>query len=120
MRTLFQRLVDTLAVTQTQETLRKAVADLVQDLGFGGFAFLHVEPARTTAVSNYPDEWQRRYLESDYPSIDPIVRTARSRMQPFTWGTGNPRAAETREVRRFYEEANDFGIRSGMRTAVRN
>lgn len=119
MRTLFQRLVDTLAVTQTQETLRKAVADLVQDLGFGGFAFLHVEPARTTAVSNYPDEWQRRYLESDYPSIDPIVRTARSRMQPFTWGTGNPRAAETREVRRFYEEANDFGIRSGISIPVR-
>ena len=69
MRIWFQRLIDRLAVTQTEETLRKANADLIQDLGFGGFAFLHVEPARTTAVSNYPDEWQRRYLESDYPPV---------------------------------------------------
>jgi LuxR family transcriptional activator of conjugal transfer of Ti plasmids len=111
--------MDTLAVTQTEETLRKAVADLVHDLGFGGFAFLHVEPARTVAVSNYPDEWQKRYLEGNYPAIDPIVKTARSRLLPFTWGTGNPRAAETLEIRHFYEEANDFGIRSGISIPVR-
>ncbi|PIO97609.1 autoinducer-binding protein [Pleomorphomonas carboxyditropha] len=119
MRTWFQRLVDTLAVTQTEETLRKAVADLVQDLGFGGFAFLHVEPARTIAVSNYPEEWQERYLDGNYPAIDPIVKIARSRMRPFNWVTGNPRSAENQEIRNFYEEANDFGIRSGISIPVR-
>lgn len=111
--------MDALAVTQTEETLRKAVADLIHDLGFGGFAFLHVEPSHTVAVSNYPDEWQRRYLEKNYPSIDPIVKSARARLRPFTWGTGNLRSAETRKIRRFYEEANDFGIRSGISIPVR-
>jgi LuxR family transcriptional activator of conjugal transfer of Ti plasmids len=106
-------------VTQTEETLRKAIADLIQDLGFGGFAFLHVEPSRTVAVSNYPNEWQQRYLEGNYPAIDPIVRTARVRLQPFTWEMGNPRSAKTRKIRGFYEEANDFGIRSGISIPVR-
>lgn len=119
LRTWFQRLMDALAVTQTEETLRKAVADLIHDLGFGGFAFLHVEPSHTIAISNYPDEWQRRYLEENYPSIDPIVKTARTRLRPFTWGTRNPRSVETRKIRRFYEEANDFGIRSGISIPVR-
>ena len=119
MRLWFQRLIDSLAVIQTEETLRKTVANLIQDLGFGSFAFLHVEPSRTVAVSNYPSEWQQRYLEGNYPTIDPIVKTARARLQPFTWGLGNPRSAKTRAVRGFYEEAYDFGIRSGISIPVR-
>lgn len=119
MRIWFQRLIDRLAVTQTEETLRNAIADLIHDLGFGGFAFLHVEPSRTVAVSNYPNEWQKRYLDGNYPAIDPIVKTARVRLQPFTWEMGNPRSARNRKLRSFYEEANDFGIRSGISIPVR-
>lgn len=111
--------MDTLAVTQTEQTLRKAVTDLIYDFGFGSFAFLHIEPSRTVALSNYPDEWQTRYFEGGYTAIDPIVKTARLRLRPFTWGTGSPRSAETRKIQSFYKEANDFGIRSGISIPVR-
>jgi LuxR family transcriptional activator of conjugal transfer of Ti plasmids len=119
LRTWFQRLIDTLSITETEGSIRKAIADLVQDIGYQGFAFLHVQPAHTVALSNYPPEWQNRYIDGNYAAIDPIVKSARAQWRPFTWGIGNPRLAETREIRRFYEEANSFGIRSGLTVPVR-
>ena len=119
MRTWCQRLTDLASVSTTDEMLKGAFPALVQDLGFDCYAYLYVEPVRTYAVSNYAEEWQERYFNKCYHHVDPIVRTACASMRAFAWVTPPSREATTREVRCFYSEAADFGIRSGISIPVR-
>jgi LuxR family transcriptional activator of conjugal transfer of Ti plasmids len=106
-------------VTRTDETLKNALTNLAQDLGFDSYAYLNVHPIRTYAVSNYPAEWQKLYFEENYLQVDPVVKTAGSTMRAFTWFAPRPGQCETKEVRRFYMNADAFGIRSGISIPVR-
>ncbi|RWF86842.1 MAG: autoinducer-binding protein [Mesorhizobium sp.] len=98
--------------------LKDALADAVHALGFDCYAYLNIQPVRTFAVSNYANEWQQRYLDRGYKDIDPVVRTARERMEAFTWAPESPRKVP-RRVSAFYAEAGDFGIRSGITIPIR-
>lgn len=111
MRTWFQRLTDVASVAATDEMLRGALPALVQDLGFDGYAYLYVEPVRMHAVSNYAQEWQDRYFAVGYREVDPVVRTASTTMRAFSWSAPALRECETKELKRFYSEASDFGIK---------
>ncbi len=119
MQTWFQRLVDICSVASTEAALKAALSELVGDLGFDCYAYLNVQPVRTYAISNYPAEWQTRYLARDYTRIDPVVAMSRTRMRAFTWAAISPRKAPSRSVRSFYAEAGDFGIRSGVSIPIR-
>lgn len=119
MRTWFQRLIDISTVASTEASLKQALPELVADLGFDCYAYLNVQPVRTFAVSNYPAEWQKRYLGRDYTRVDPVVTMARAQMKAFTWAAGGLRRAGSKAVRTFYAEAGDFGIRSGISVPIR-
>jgi LuxR family transcriptional activator of conjugal transfer of Ti plasmids len=71
--------------------LREALAKSAQDLGFDCYAYLNLQPMNILAVSNYPSEWQARYLVQQYMKIDPVISMARSRMMAFTWAAKNSR-----------------------------
>lgn len=119
MQTWFQRLSDLASVASTEASLKEALPGLVRELGFDCYAYLHVQPVRTYAMSNYPGEWQARYVARDYKRIDPVVSVARARMQAFTWAAGSLRQVRSKAVRTFYSEAGDFGIRSGISVPIR-
>ena len=119
MKEWFQRLIDISSIARTDASLKQALPDLARGLGFDCYAYLNVQPVRTYAVSNYPAEWQARYLTRDYTSVDPVVTMARAKMEAFTWAAGSPRQAPTKAVRAFYAEAGDFGIRSGVSVPIR-
>lgn len=119
MKAWFQKLIDLTSIAGTEALLKQALPELAQELGFDCYAYLNVHPVRTFAVSNYPAEWQIRYLGRGYTCIDPVVSMARDMMQTFNWAAGNPRNATSRQVRKFYREAGDFGIRSGISIPVR-
>jgi LuxR family transcriptional activator of conjugal transfer of Ti plasmids len=119
MHTWFQRLIDVSSVASTEASLKDALPGLVRELGFDCYAYLNVHPVRTYAVSNYPAEWQNRYLSRDYTRVDPVVALARARMHAFTWAAENPRRIRSKAVRTFYSEASDFGIRSGISIPIR-
>ncbi len=118
LRTWFQRLTDVTSVARSQDMLTGALPKLVDELGFDSYAYLYVHPSLTKAVSNYAPEWQDHYFDSSYPTIDPVVAAAKSSLRPFAW-CPNSYPAETKEARRFYSEAADFGIRSGISVPVR-
>ncbi|WP_371349283.1 autoinducer binding domain-containing protein [Ancylobacter sp. IITR112] len=118
MRTWFQRLTDVSSLAQTEQTLKEALAELVQDLGFDCYAYLNVQPVRIFAVSNYAPEWQARYLTENYTKIDPVISMAKEQMKAFAWAAGPPRSL-SKSLRRFYSEAGDFRIRSGISIPVR-
>lgn len=120
LKTWFQRLTDITSVARTEEMLKSALPELVEELGFDCYAYLYVQkPSRIYAVSNYPEKWQRHYFDCSYSSIDPVVKTAEINLRAFTWGSDSRRRSETPEIRRFYSEAGDFGIRSGISIPVR-
>lgn len=118
LRTWFQRLTDVTAVARSQDVLTSALPKLVDELGFDSYAYLYVHPTLTRAVSNYAPEWQGHYFDSGYAAIDPVVTAAKSKLRPFAWCAGSC-PAESKEARRFYSEAADFGIRSGISIPVR-
>jgi len=117
LRTWFQRLTDVSSLARSEQMLREALAELVQDLGFDCYAYLNVRPVHIFAVSNYAAEWQARYLSHNYAKIDPVVSIAKVQMKGFAW-SADARAA-SKQLRRFYSEAGDFGIRSGISIPVR-
>lgn len=119
VRVWFEKLTDLLSLAVADGLLQVAIADLVRELGFDTYAYLNVQPGRTYAVSNYAPAWQERYFELDYARIDPVVSTGRAKMEPFAWSAADPRQTIPKSVRRFYAEAGDFGIRSGISIPVR-
>ncbi|AMS45407.1 autoinducer-binding transcriptional regulator TraR [Aminobacter aminovorans] len=119
MKTFFQKLTDLSSVARTEQMLKERLAELVQELGFDCYAFMNLQPFRTYTVSNSPPEWQARYLAQNYIKVDPIVSMAQARMQAFTWAAESPRQSTDKLVRRFYREAGDFGIRSGVTIPIR-
>ena len=119
LKTFFQKLTDMSSVARTEQMLKEGLAELVQELGFDCYAFVNLQPVRTYAVSNYPPEWQARYLAQNYIKVDPVVSMAQARMQAFTWAAERPHQSADKLVRRFYREAGDFDIRSGVTIPIR-
>lgn len=111
------RLTERLAIAQDGTAAQSALAKLTTEAGFAAYSYLHLRADGTTAVSNYPYEWQKRYFEKAYVLIDPVIRDARMRMTTFQWSNatlGKP----SKERRQFMAEAADFGIRSGISIPV--
>ena len=119
MRTWFQRLTDVASVADTEDMLKDALPPQVQELGFDSYAYLYMEPACVNAMSSYAPEWQDRYFAEKYRDIDPVIRTANSTMRAFTWAAPCLRHCRMKDIWRFYSEAGDFGIRSGISIPVR-
>lgn len=119
MITWFQKLTDVASVAKTEQMLENALSDLVKDLGFCSYAYLYIEPTRAHAISNYDREWQERYFTAGYRGIDPVVKIANATMRAFSWSAPRLGDCDSKEVQRFYMEASDFGIRSGISIPVR-
>lgn len=115
----FERLVDVTAVSNSEADLRLALDEQTRASGFNHYAYLHLRPQWAYAVSNYSSEWRQRYFEADYAKIDPVVTIARATQRAFDWCGKTSSQLPSREVRLFYSEAADFGIRSGITIPVR-
>jgi DNA-binding CsgD family transcriptional regulator len=55
----------------------------------------------------YSLEWVRRYIEKDYPSIDPVVLGTARRFHPIDWKTLDWSSAQARALMR---EAMSYGV----------
>lgn len=119
MKQWFQQLIDVAAVSKTEDDVRLALNERTKAYGFDYFAYLHLQPQWAYAVSNYPIEWQQRYLDADLATIDPVVKMAGATLRAFDWAGKISGQLPAKEVRLFYSEAADFGIKSGMTIPVR-
>ncbi len=82
--------IERLARCDNEETLLRRLAELAAELGFEFFAFgirspLPLTRPRVVVHNNYPAEWQQRYVEQGYLSVDPsIIKALRSSL-PVIW-----------------------------------
>jgi len=104
-------------LAQDERSIKQALRNFTTAVGFNRFAYLNVRAGDVRALSTYPTEWQHAYLDNNYATIDPVVTIAKRTMQPFIWSQdGN--AGTAPETKRFFGDAADFGIRSGVSIPV--
>lgn len=108
-------LIDAIELSRDEHAVRNALKKFVADCGFERYAYLHPGPTGAGVSTDYPSEWRETYLRNRYASIDPVVTRAKRLKAPFSWSTEDlhPRRRSSEE-RRFFAEATDFGIRSGL------
>ena len=113
----FRKLVEQVTLSRNEATLLESLETMTVEAGFRFFAYLHLQTARQTALSNYDKEWQGRYFDKGYASIDPVVLKAKSRPSAFVW-SNRETPGLNRKRRTFYGEAAEFGIRSGISVPI--
>lgn len=111
-------LIEAVQLAQDERALTQTLRNFSLALGFGRFAFVTVHGHETTGISSYPAEWQTRYLANNYTTLDPVIMTAKRSMQVFTWSREEMEGGSP-EIARFFGEAADFGIVSGLSIPIR-
>lgn len=111
-------LIDAMEVAHDGPAIKRILAQFTARAGFDRFSYCAIKGAESCMYSNYPDEWQRRYLSGNYFAIDPVVITAKRSMQPFAW-SGPAMRRLGAEVAKIVEEASAFGIISGFSVPIR-
>jgi len=119
MQQWLDKLTDITALQGDESILRQALGSLTNEAGFGGYAYLHIQPGHTIAVSNYHPEWRSMYFKKKLAAVDPVVGRAKSLKQAFAWSGDQDSARISKAERAFYAQAADFGIRSGITIPVR-
>ncbi len=69
-------------------------------------------------VTNFPEQWVRRYIECDYDPIDPIIEVATHRLTPFSWTSVVKERRLTRRQARFMDEARECGLKEGITVPI--
>ncbi|TWF43441.1 autoinducer-binding transcriptional regulator TraR [Neorhizobium alkalisoli] len=118
MQKLVEKLLDISAITHNEVALKSALADLAGRFDFDGYGYANLRPGEFYAVSNLNAEWQQRYANIDLRRRDPRVQQARRSGQAFAWAAESGQDARSRDGRKFYAEAAEFGIRSGITVPV--
>lgn len=119
MQHWLDKLTDLTALQVDETILKDALAGLAEQIGFGGYAYLSIQPGHVLAVSNYHPEWQSTYFERGYSALDPVVKRAKSIKRAFTWTGQLERSRLSKAERSFYAHAADFGIRSGVTIPIK-
>lgn len=110
-----QALIDAVDLARDDRSILNALKNFTVACGFDRFAYLLTVQNNVTAFSDYSAEWQARYLEQRFNTIDPVVSQAKRSSGAFVWSMDNmPPSRRSSEERKFLAEAADFGVRSGV------
>ena len=99
--------------TGSDEAFASRMADAARELGFDYCAYgmrlpLPVATPRVHMLNNYSTDWQQRYAQEDYLSVDPTVAHGSRSVLPLVWS--EPVFATARA---FWEDARAHGLRVG-------
>ncbi|WP_421612197.1 autoinducer-binding transcriptional regulator TraR [Agrobacterium tumefaciens] len=119
MQHWLNKLIDLAALRGDEFVLKDALTHLAQQAGFSAYAFLYIRPGQIIASSDYPSEWRSIYFKQKLDAIDPIVKRAKSLNQVFVWSGEDERRHLAKEERAFFDQAADFGIRSGLTIPIK-
>lgn len=119
MQHWLDKLIDLAALRGDENVLMDALTSLANQAGFSGYAYLYIRPGHTIASSNYPSDWRSIYFKRKFEAIDPIVKRAKSVKRVFTWSGEDERRQLSKDERAFFDQAAEFGIRSGITIPIR-
>ncbi len=123
MHHVFQNFVQRLNDSHEPDTFQKAMAEAASAFELPCFAYLRMprdNRAVAALISTYPSNWTDYYLQVHYERLDPVIRMAHERVEPFEWGLGADDFELSREQKTFFDEASNFGIRCGFTIPIRD
>jgi len=99
--------------TRSDAEFFQRMAQAARELGFDYCAYgmrlpLPVAAPQLLMLNNYSTDWQQRYAQEDYLSVDPTVAHGTRSVLPLVWS--EPVFAEARP---FWEDARGHGLRVG-------
>ncbi|MEX0807432.1 MAG: autoinducer binding domain-containing protein [Dongiaceae bacterium] len=65
-------------------------------------------------MTTYPEEWTAHYIDKDYVATDPTIHAVSGGLRPVRWDELETDPSMTRRGRKMFQEARDFGLRSGV------
>ncbi|MCB1956570.1 MAG: LuxR family transcriptional regulator [Rhodocyclaceae bacterium] len=112
---------EALQSARSSNELRVIAARLSNQLGFEHFAYaLKIAVPLTQqnhhVFSGFPEGWQRRYVESDYFTIDPVLHETANGLLPVIWQDRHFKGERCGE---FWEDARSHGVCHGLSLPVR-
>ena len=75
-------------------------------------------PNDEVLLTDYPEEWRKRYLRKLYRLYDPVALTTRKSRLPFFWGDGGFLRPFNKTQKRVFHEARAFQIGAGYSIPV--
>ncbi|MCD2175094.1 autoinducer binding domain-containing protein [Rhizobium sp. C4] len=114
-----EHLTEQVSLAADEKSATTVFQNLAYEAGFQLFAYISVQANTHKILSNYPEAWQQRYVDELYVSVDPIMLGARHKPDPFAWANPTP-GRLTRRQQKFFAEAAEFGIRSGISIPIRS
>ena len=117
-RHIFERVIDLCQIHLSSNALNASLAHLARAAGFDHYAYFRAHPNDNFVATDYPLEWQQHYFARSYMTLDPVVTTAKRGPLVFRWSVDEIRPRVSRELRRFYTEAADFGLKTGLSVSV--
>ncbi|MGB6450993.1 MAG: LuxR family transcriptional regulator [Steroidobacteraceae bacterium] len=105
---------------RTTPSLQREMEKFSRQQGFerSAYALRIAVPSLTPrhfALNGYPQAWGDRYVAQGYFKVDPIVQHCERSTRPAIW---DERAFHGDETQGFWEEAQAFGLQSGLSFAV--
>lgn len=113
-----ETLKELLECADTLVAIDSALTRFAHINGFDWFSYLSVFGSEVTGLSNYPAEWQERYLSEHLASVDPIVAAIPLHHSAFYWSDSELPIRSTQAHLHFFDQAKGFGIRSGVTIPV--
>ena len=128
--------VEWLAGAADTGQISRRLQDVLEQLGFERFAYVHVRPPLGKKIRSFvplgspsgrpvheflttlPEGWVDHYLQHDYGDLDPTFPGAMSRLLPFLWRDIGRRNDLTSGQRRVFDEARDYGIAYGATVPI--
>ncbi len=102
-----------------EASLKSILRKFASDCGFKYFAYVILRGMEGSWISNFPQEWQRKYLEKNFSRFDPVITNAKRAPCMYNWVACPPHSGDmTGDVLEFYENASEFGIKSGFSVAI--
>jgi LuxR family transcriptional regulator, activator of conjugal transfer of Ti plasmids len=118
----FQRFMAELPTQQNLSGVQSLLERELGHYGFRMFAYLSFVPGenidKVLALTTYPSSWVKSYCGNRYDRLDPIIARSVSTTLPFTWSIRSGRSGLTLRQRRFFNEADDHGIRHGFTVPI--
>lgn len=119
MQHWLDKLTDLAAIPGDEHMLKQALETVTETTGFGGYAYLNIQPSHSSALSNYHPEWQAEYFTRKFNKLDPVIKRALTLKRAFVWSGEWDKPRLSPDEQSFFSLAADFGIRSGITIPVR-
>lgn len=117
---LFQNFADSLWTANDELSLRRVAERVAEEMGFRWYAYLGLHDGQAICISNYSRAWVSHYFDQAYENLDPIVIDSRKRDRAFTWTGEGQQKLRGSSLNRFFAEARDFEIGSGVTVPIRS